>query len=329
MPSFRKSKALKTFTAFIISCISSVSALISQQPQEASVPQGIPIYRNHLPVINKLKYKDEVFKQYTEDVERSYRDIARQRPPLQLFYSYTTEEGENIFTVSARCNIPFETISTLNRIQNPDSKLQGKQLLLPTAAGIFIPVSLTNEERLKESPLETLLQKNHMETLENSDFYCYNMDGRLYVYLPGQRFSGTERAFFLDTSIKIPVKYYRLTSPFGKRENPFDGTKNQFHKGIDMAAPEGTDVYACKSGTVKECGEGNPTYGNYILVQHTNGMTSFYAHLSQVFVKREDSVQGGQIIGKVGRTGKVTGSHLHFEIRLNGKAKNPKDFLKE
>ena len=98
-----------------------------------------------------------------------------------------------------------------------------------------------------------------------------------------------------------------------------------FHKGIDLAAPEGTPVYACKSGEVLSASI-DSTYGNFIILQHENNMQSVYAHLSK-FAVSEGYVRSGTVIGYVGTTGLSTGPHLHFEIRTNGKNRNPQDYL--
>ena len=123
--------------------------------------------------------------------------------------------------------------------------------------------------------------------------------------------------------MKPPLDFYWLSSDFGVRKSPFGG-EQQFHKGIDMAAPEGTKVYACKAGSVISTVYMDKTFGNYIVIKHPNGLTSIYAHLSKIQVENGEKVTTGQQIGLVGKTGKVTGPHLHFEIRQGGKAEDPR-----
>ena len=92
-----------------------------------------------------------------------------------------------------------------------------------------------------------------------------------------------------------------------------------------LEVSEGTPVYACKSGEVLSASN-DSTYGNFIILQHENNMQSVYAHLSKIAVS-EGYVRSGTIIGYVGTTGLSTGPHLHFEIRTNGKNRDPKDYL--
>lgn len=105
------------------------------------------------------------------------------------------------------------------------------------------------------------------------------------------------------------------------------------HKGIDLAAPKGTKIYASASGTVSfadfgEEGSGFGGYGNVILIQNGNGYSTLYGHCSQLLVSDGDAVQQGQLIALVGNTGDSTGNHCHFEIRINGKAVDPMPYLK-
>jgi murein DD-endopeptidase MepM/ murein hydrolase activator NlpD len=116
-----------------------------------------------------------------------------------------------------------------------------------------------------------------------------------------------------------------ITSPFGYRQNPFGGAPD-FHPGLDIAAPMGTTVTAAASGTVISAGWYGG-YGNYILIDDGGGMATGYGHLSQIFVSNGQQVQKGQAIGAVGSTGRSTGPHLHFEVRINGKPTDPAAYL--
>ena len=104
----------------------------------------------------------------------------------------------------------------------------------------------------------------------------------------------------------IPVENYTISSVYGARGS-------EFHRGLDMAAAQGEPIYASKTGTIKVA-EFHYSWGNYVVVEHEDGMTTLYAHQSQYVVKAGDQVEQGQIIGYVGSTGNSTGSHLHFEV---------------
>ncbi len=121
-----------------------------------------------------------------------------------------------------------------------------------------------------------------------------------------------------------PVKG-RVVSPFGVREHPFFHTK-VMHTGIDIKASYGTAVRAAATGDVLYAGWVKG-YGQVVILDHGGGITTVYAHLSKILVDEGQRVRMGDIIGRVGRTGLATGSHLHFEVRVNGEAVNPMKYL--
>jgi murein DD-endopeptidase MepM/ murein hydrolase activator NlpD len=151
------------------------------------------------------------------------------------------------------------------------------------------------------------------------------INGTSFFLFPGREFSSTERAFFLNRGFIFPLRSYRVTSVFGMRKNPVSGNM-RFHEGLDLAAPLGTAVYAAGDGIVTEIGE-DSIYGNYIVIKHSNDWASLYGHLQKVDVTLRSSVKSGMLIGRVGSTGQSTGPHLHFELRQNGKARDPDKYL--
>lgn len=119
--------------------------------------------------------------------------------------------------------------------------------------------------------------------------------------------------------------YSRISSYFGYREQPIAGASTN-HKGMDFAAPTGTPIYAAAGGTVVSAGySGNA--GNLIVINHGNGLSTYYMHCHQVYVHAGQKVSKGQNIAIVGTTGNSTGPHLHLEIRVNGVAYNPQNYL--
>jgi Meckel syndrome type 1 protein len=99
------------------------------------------------------------------------------------------------------------------------------------------------------------------------------------------------------------------------------------HAGVDIAAPTGTAVRAASCGTVTTAGMTSGGYGNLVCIEHEGGRTTCYAHLSQILAKRGQTVEAGQVIGRVGSTGRSTGPHLHFEVRVSGRAVDPTPYL--
>ena len=124
-----------------------------------------------------------------------------------------------------------------------------------------------------------------------------------------------------------PVRTAEFTSGYGTRTDPFRGGAAR-HQGIDLAAPVGTPIYATAEGTVNEAGYNSGGYGNLIKLDHGRGIETRYGHLSQILVSPGQRIARGQMIGRMGSTGRSTGSHLHYEVRIDGRAVNPIPFMK-
>ncbi len=124
-----------------------------------------------------------------------------------------------------------------------------------------------------------------------------------------------------------PTSGGRLTSGFGMRRSPFNRAITQFHSGIDIAGAHGSPIYATADGTVSFAGY-RGGYGNMVLINHGYGFETCYAHLSRFAVSSGQWVKRGQVIGYMGRTGRATGTHLHYEVRVNGVAVNPMNYIR-
>src|SRR6185503_10898823 len=123
----------------------------------------------------------------------------------------------------------------------------------------------------------------------------------------------------------MPLQDATLTSNFGMRTHPILGGRRN-HKGIDLAQPSGTPVYATADGVVGKA-EWFSSYGNYIQIEHGGEMETRYAHLSGYAVAAGEFVHKGQLIGYVGTTGRSTGPHLHYEVRVAGEAVDPTPYM--
>ncbi len=124
----------------------------------------------------------------------------------------------------------------------------------------------------------------------------------------------------LTKPVEAPV-----TSPFGLRIDPNKG-EEAFHYGLDLGAPQGDKIKCVANGTVEEAGE-NAEYGKFIIIRHSDTISTLYAHCSELLPQAGDAVSAGQVIATVGATGKVTGPHLHFEIRDGETWLDPAKFL--
>jgi len=122
-----------------------------------------------------------------------------------------------------------------------------------------------------------------------------------------------------------PVENIKLTSSFGVRSDPFHGSA-AMHAGVDIPGPIGTPIYATADGVIGRSGRFGG-YGNLITVNHGKGIETRYGHLSKILVAANTRVRRGQLIGLMGSTGRSTGSHLHYEVRIDGAAVNPMPFM--
>ena len=124
---------------------------------------------------------------------------------------------------------------------------------------------------------------------------------------------------------RVPCSYTKLTSPFGERESPTEGASTN-HQGVDLAGPEGTPIYAARGGTVT-IAKFSSSAGYYVTINHGDGFSSVYMHMTHFVVSKGDKVKGGDVIGYMGSTGISTGSHLHFSILHNGMYVNTANFV--
>lgn len=130
-----------------------------------------------------------------------------------------------------------------------------------------------------------------------------------------------------EWSMIIPASG-KITSRFGKRVDPVTRRRQTFHKGIDIAAPAGTPVYAAEDGFVARAEFVKNGYGNLVVLKHADNIATYYGHLSAIVAKGDARVKKGELIGKVGSTGRSTGPHLHFEVRRGDQALDPEGYIR-
>ena len=287
-----------------------------------------------LPVISRLDTRDALFRQFLQDMEASRRLLFASRQNLEnpealariasslTIFAYVPRAGENLFSIAARCNIPLSTLASLNRLSNHDDVVPGMVLLIPSVPGIFISETPTNS-------LEQLMSAARADAGGSQGVaLTIPREGRAerFLFIPGDDFTPTERVFFLDRGFQFPLREFRVTSLYGPRINPVTG-RHSMHRGIDLAAPMGTEVFAVRRGTVVAQGY-DRILGNYIILGHDNNWASLYGHLSEIKTVLRQEVQSGTVIGMVGSTGQSTGPHLHFEIHHHGQTRDPASVLR-
>ena len=184
---------------------------------------------------------------------------------------------------------------------------------------------LENENRysqlskLSDSRLVEQLSKR-MNLLEKKIFSQLQSFDQLQEALGNQQ----DRLAHIPSVLPINIADYTMSSGYGYRVDPIYGA-SKFHEGLDFAASTGTDVFATGDGKVMVAGR-EKGYGNCVDISHGYNYLTRYAHLSEVLVKPGEEVKRGQLIGKVGSTGKSTGPHLHYEVRYKDVPQNPVNF---
>ena len=122
------------------------------------------------------------------------------------------------------------------------------------------------------------------------------------------------------------MEHYYVSSPYGPRKHPVTG-KYRMHHGIDLAGTWQENISVSADGIVVFAGY-HGSFGKVVRIKHNYGIMTTYGHLAKISVRSGDIVNEGQVIGKMGRTGKVKGAHLHYEISVNGKSQNPATYIK-
>lgn len=173
--------------------------------------------------------------------------------------------------------------------------------------------------RLSDSRLIEQLS-NRMNLLEKRIYSQLQSFDQLQETLENQQ----DRLAHIPSVLPINIADYTMSSGYGWRVDPIYGS-SKFHEGLDFAASKGTDVFATGNGRVRLAGR-EKGYGNCIDIDHGYNYLTRYAHLSEILVKPGEEVKRGQLIGKVGSTGKSTGPHLHYEVRYKDNPQNPVNY---
>ena len=248
------------------------------------------------------------------------------RIPLDLtesfaWQSYKVKRGDSVSKIALDFSVSMDAIIASNGITNARSLREGETLRIPNMDGI--PYTVKSGDTLlgisvsMGVPLEAILDANDLQT----DLINTGMS----LFIPGARMNRDDLKLALGELFVYPVRGAKLSSSFGWRNDPFSGVRSH-HAGIDLSISEGTPVRAAMDGTVS-AQSSDRIYGNYIIITHSGGYQTLYAHLSATSVRRGDRVLQGTQIGAVGNTGYSTGPHLHFSIYKNSRAVNPLDFL--
>lgn len=247
---------------------------------------------------------------------------------------YTVKSGDTVLAIAAKFGLQPETIMWANSQieQDPDRLSVGDQINILPVNGILHLVK-------QGETLSTLADKYKVKVEDIVRYkgnHLANATAELGVgsqlVIPGGVKEFVQPTYFAETTTTAAAPG-NATKGFGTFSWPSGGTITQQywggHPAIDIASWTGAPVKAADSGYVALASSGawNTGYGNYIIIDHGNGFTTLYAHLSSVFVKSGENVTRGEQIGLVGSTGHSTGPHLHFEVRYQGVQRNPSSYL--
>jgi LysM repeat protein len=244
------------------------------------------------------------------------------------FTIYHTVPGDTFLSLGQKFHLTEETLRSLNQANDKTEPGDSALLFVPSEDGIFHILrpgqSLADIARAYGISLKDILKANALKG-----------DGDLksgqVLYLPGAAYLGSQDVRWIALLSVVSQKVFikpttgRFADGFGERLHPITH-KMAFHEGLDLAPGLGARVVASQDGNVIFAGI-RAGYGRLIILDHGNGLTSWYAHLDKILVKLSEKVQRGELIGKVGDSGRTTGPHLHFEVRLNGKPQNPLLYL--
>ena len=259
--------------------------------------------------------------------------------------TYEGAGGDTLSGIASRYGLTTQELISINGLSGEDAVIRPGDVLSVTVAEPKLTVLYTNQEYYEEDYSADTIYK------ENSDWYTSKSEviqkgspgHRRVIALVNYRDDAVQSREIvkqettvdavpeiIEVGTKNPPTYIwpvygRVSSGFGGRRAPKAGASTN-HKGLDIAVATGTSVMATSGGKVTAAGW-QSGYGYVVYVDHGNGVTSRYGHLSKVLVKVGQSVSQGDVIARSGNTGNSTGPHLHFEIRVNGTAVNPLNYL--
>ncbi|MFN2363184.1 MAG: peptidoglycan DD-metalloendopeptidase family protein [Halarsenatibacteraceae bacterium] len=247
---------------------------------------------------------------------------------------YTVQQGDTLTIIAINHGVSLNDLRIANNIDG--SRIHpGDELVIPGENGNLTGQGgeesgieeITHNVRNGEA-LSTIARQHDTDVATIREYN--NISGDMIkagdeLVIPVNRDSSGNSSRSSGSNLSWPVDG-NITSDYGNRRHPVTG-RNDFHSGVDIAAPHGTKVQAAESGTVSFVGWMGG-YGRVVIIDHGNGYETLYAHNSQLLVSDGQRVNRGSSIARIGTSGVATGPHVHFEIHSNGNHQNPMNFLR-
>ena len=236
--------------------------------------------------------------------------------------TYRVQPGDTLAGLASRYSVPLSYLIASNDLTAPENLYPGQELVVPRDGVVHTlrpGQSLWDLAITYGVSVEAIREANGLSRDPLPGERLFIPEPRIVPQVAVLELGGESSAGFI-----WPLRG-RLTSLFGPRTHPIYGTPD-FHTGIDLAVPEGTPVHAAAPGTVIWA-DTKGGYGLLVIIDHGNGYTSYYGHLSRILVRVGQFVEVGQVVALSGNTGLSTGPHLHFEVRKSGEPINPLPLL--
>ncbi len=271
---------------------------------------------------SRMLIKTSRFNQVRQDRDLARADNAHLAKALHEKDAQAASLGSLASEVSALYGLTASKLSLAHSSKSSGKAIGATVASAPLASGANPDGTFTDESYFKSLDTFYALRTSAMNGTESRTFAGSNLG---HVSLLGDLTTNVSDAG-LDVPTIWPVMG-PITSSFGQREDPVLGNgEGEFHKGLDISAIDGTPVRATADATVKTAGMVNG-YGREVVLDHGHGLETCYGHMSAFAVSAGETVLRGQIIGYVGHSGRVTGSHLHYEVRIRNTPVNPHKYL--